>query len=220
MKKFNASYIGIRKDLLKFIEGGNNIVLDVGCANGNNGKYLLENKYATEVYGIEYDTEMAIEAQKKNTQVFLGDLNNFGFLKHVSEECPQMDYILCGDVLEHLIEPLHTLSVLAQMLKTDGSIIISVPNIAHIELFIQVYLNGTWPQNERCIFDKKHLRWFTKNELYELVALSGLKVDEYHRKFRARDAKGSKFTWKYKLLKLINKDMVTFQHIVKCSHGK
>jgi len=120
--------------------------------------------------------------------------------------------------LEHLNNPLQVLKELKELLKSNGKIIISLPNIAHIELFIQIYIKGTWPKNERGIFDKTHLRWFTRKDVFELITASGLKLITYERKFRSRDAIGSKFSWKYKLLKIISKDLVTFQHIIVCSH--
>ena len=61
---FNKSYIGLRTELLGLIEGNSNIVLDVGCALGVNGDYLIQNNIATSVYGIEFDAKMAGEAEK------------------------------------------------------------------------------------------------------------------------------------------------------------
>lgn len=51
--EFNKSYIGLRTDLLNLIEGESNTVLDVGCASGTNGDYLLKNNKADVVYGVE-----------------------------------------------------------------------------------------------------------------------------------------------------------------------
>lgn len=219
MSVYNSSYIGLRKDLLKYINHGEHYVLDVGCALGINGKYLLENNYANQVIGIEYDEDMAQEASNNCTRVFCGDLNDEEFRSSVLKEDYAFDYILFGDILEHLYNPWEVLAHLKSLLKSDGSIIISLPNIGHIELFIQVFIKGTWPRNERGIFDKTHLRWFTKRDVYDLVTSADLKVTHYERKFRARDAQGSKFDWKMKFLKRINKDLVTFQHIVVCKHA-
>lgn len=219
MAEYNTSYIGLRKDLIKYIPHGEHVVLDVGCALGVNGKYLLGNKYAKEVIGIEYDESMAKEATRYNTKVFCGDLNDEGFRASVLEESMFFDYILFGDILEHLYDPLKVLTELKTMLKPHGKVIISLPNIAHVELFIQVFIKGTWPQNDRGIFDKTHLRWFTRKDAYSLMKSAGLEVLTYDRKFRARDAKGSKFDWKTNIVKYINKDFVTFQHILVCTHG-
>lgn len=217
--EYNESYIGIRPDLLRYIVGKSNIVLDVGCALGVNGRFLIENRKADEVYGIEYDPNMASEAEKYNTKVFCGNLNDGIFIKNILEETPLFDYILFGDILEHLYDPLKVLSEFKTVLKPNGQIIISLPNIGHIELFIQVFIKGTWPKNERGIFDKTHLRWFTRKDVFSLVELANLEVINYEPKLRARDAIGSRFDWKTKILRRINRDLVTFQHIIVCKHA-
>lgn len=218
MPKYNSSYIGLRKDLIKYIPKGDHCVLDVGCALGINGKYLLENKYANKVIGVEYDNHMAEEASEFNSKVYCGDLNDSNFRTSVINQNLTFDYILFGDILEHLVDPWKVLAELKSTLKPDGRIIVSLPNIAHIELFVQVFIKGTWPRNDRGIFDKTHIRWFTRKDAFNLATSAQLEVIQYERKLRARDAKGSKFTWKTNLLKRIHKDLVTFQHIMVCKH--
>lgn len=219
MSEFNNSYIGLRRDLIKYIDKGEHIILDVGCALGVNGNFLLNNHYASKVVGIEYDAKMATEASKCNSEIFCGDLNDKVFRESILNSEYAFDYILFGDILEHLYKPGRVLKELKSKLKPQGKVIISLPNIAHIELFIQVYLKGSWPQNSRGIFDRTHIRWFTRKDVFDLVSSSNLEVITYERKFRSRDAIGSKFNWKTKFLKLINKDLVTFQHIVVCKHA-
>lgn len=219
MKNFNTSYIGLRSDLLKYISGHNNSVLDVGCANGTNGKYLLDNNIAKVVYGVEFDKEMATEAEKYYTKIYTGNLDERDFRKEIVTHDIKFDYIIFGDILEHLIDPQLVLNELKSILRKDGKIIISLPNIAHIETFIQVFIKGTWPKNPRGIFDATHLRWFTKKDVYTLVSSCELTVNTYEPKLRARDALGSKFNWKYNIIKNINKEWVTFQHIIVCSHA-
>ena len=217
---FNKSYVGLRDDLLKYVKGENVSVLDVGCANGVNGKYLLDNDIADVVYGIEYDKAMSDVAESVYTKTFNGDLNSNKFIEEIVSTDVAFDYIIFGDILEHLVDPLNVLMRIKKMLKQDGKIIISVPNVAHIEFFIQVYLKGTFPQNNRGLFDKTHVRWFTKKDAYKLVQNSGLKVLEYENKYRFRDGSStySKYKLLYYFLKLFRKDLVTFQHILICTH--
>lgn len=219
MEKFNASYIGLRDDLIKHIKGTNLTILDVGCATGTNGNFLLDKEIASKVVGVEFDHIMAEKAKLKYDSVFVGDLNSIDFLKKITAKNHTFDYIIFGDILEHLVNPLETLKHFKKLLNSEGKIILSVPNIAHLELFIQVYIKGTWPKNERGIFDKTHLSWFTKKDIEKTVNQSGLKVLLYERKLRGRDA-NQKFNFFTKILKLINKDWVTFQHIIVCKHGK
>lgn len=218
MTSFNSSYIGLRPDMLKYITGKNLIVLDVGCATGENGRFLLKNRMASTVVGIEFNDIMAKKAEDSVTYVFQGDLNKSEFRKIIISNSPQYDYIIFGDILEHLLEPEEVLKDLIKQLKPSGKVIISLPNIAHIELFIQIYIKGIWPENQRGIFDRTHLRWFTRLNAFLMVENCGLQVINYQRNYRSRDALGSTFNWKYRIIKWINKDWVTFQHIIVCNY--
>lgn len=214
MKDFNPSYVGVRHDLIKHITSKNNYILDVGCANGANGKFLLEQGLAQYITGIEYDSKMSNEAKENYNKIFIGDLDNKNFLEEVLEDDTKYDYIIFGDVLEHLKSAESVLRNLTALLKPKGKVILSVPNIAHLELFVQVYLNGHWPRNDRGIFDKTHLTWFTKKDILEMVLRCGLKNVEYYSNTRSRDKIGSQFTWPYKILRKIKPELFTFQHIL------
>ena len=216
-KPFNPSYIGVRSDLISLIKGDSLSILDVGCANGANGKFLKDKNIADTVYGIEYDSDMAEISKTYYDNVLIGDLNSAEFLNKISDIKLKFDYIIFGDILEHLIDSELVLKTIStNLLKDNGEVIISVPNIAHIELFIQVYIKGTWPRNSRGIFDKTHLTWFTKKDALTIVENSNLKLINYYSNSRSRDAIGSKFTFFYKILRLINKNWFTFQHIMIC----
>ena len=68
----------------------NKKICDVGCNNGKTA--LLLKKYAAEVFGIEKDPSLAIEARQKGIEVIEGDIVNIGL--------PPADYyfIWYGDV--------------------------------------------------------------------------------------------------------------------------
>lgn len=212
----NLSYIGLRLDLLSEIEGNENIILDVGCATGTNGKYLIEKNKAQLIYGIEIDEAMASKAKAYYTDVLVTDLNNRDSIDNFS--IASFDYILAGDVLEHLDEPLIVLKKLTRLLKKGGKIIISLPNIQHIDVFIHLFIKGTWPQNSRGIFDRTHKRFFTINDISNLISNAGLKIYKIKRNFRYRDAVGSKFPFYGYLLKRFFSRYYTFQYIAVCSN--
>lgn len=214
MLNFNKSYTGLRKEILHKIEGQNLIVLDVGCANGVLGNYLINNNISKEVYGIEVNSEMAKVAKINYDKIFEGNLDDLAFLEFIIQEIPNCDYIIFGDILEHLKDPEIILKRFVTKLKLNGRVIISLPNVAHLELLINVYIKGSWPRNNRGIFDKTHLRWFTRKDAVELCKNSGLKLISYDPIYRSRDKLNSKFSLKYKLIKLLNKDLVTFQHLI------
>jgi 2-polyprenyl-3-methyl-5-hydroxy-6-metoxy-1,4-benzoquinol methylase len=212
---FNKSYIGLRRDLLKYIQENGCRVLDVGCGIGINGKYLKENGIASYVVGIEIDDSMAEVARDTVDEIIVADLN-----RKAIEELGlnvNFDYILLGDILEHLLDPWSILKDLSNKLNKKGTIIISLPNIQHIETFLQIYVNGAWPFNNRGIFDRTHVRFFTYSNIIDLIDDAGLHVIKCEKKFRYRDAIGSNFPFKSeKILTRFFPKLFTFQYIFVC----
>lgn len=211
---FIPSYVGLRHELVSLItsENRNIRVLDVGCSNGVNGEYLLNNKIASEVWGLEYSSEMAAVAKEKLTNVFVGDVEEMDF--DVIFDGVTFDYMVFGDVLEHLRDPVKVLSKLENYLNPGGGVIISVPNMQHVSALWELIVKGDWPANERGIFDKTHLRVFTRKVLIRLVTSIGFEVSSLDRRFRYRDEIGSKFPFYGRLLKTIFPDFYTFQYII------
>jgi 2-polyprenyl-3-methyl-5-hydroxy-6-metoxy-1,4-benzoquinol methylase len=214
--EFNTSYTGLRNDLVSEITGTNKIILDVGCATGTNGKYLLDKGIAKKIYGIEIDPQMAEEAQKNYEQVFVGSLDDDALLNSLNHY--RFDAIICGDVLEHLDNPWNVLKHFGSLLNINGIIIISLPNIQHIDVLIHLHLKNTWPVNTRGIFDKTHKRFFTFSDVKNLVASAGLKIIKVKRNFRFRDRLGSRFPLHGIVLKKLFKRLYTFQFIIVCTH--
>ena len=210
--QFNTSYIGLRDDLIQYIHGTNKRILDIGCATGVNGHYLKDKKIAALVVGIEIDSDMAAQAKNFLDDVIIGNIEDINILDKIEER--KFDYILIGDVLEHLKDPWSLINRLAIMLDINGKFIISVPNIQHVELFISVYINGIWPHNNRGIFDRTHLRWFTYKNILQLEERCNIKIEKIDRIFRYRDSLESKFPFYGKLLKKFFPNLFTFQYVV------
>ena len=164
------------------------------------------------VAGLELDSKMARLAANVLDEVFCGNIEvpeaRYFAARH------KYDYIILGDVLEHLSDPSPVLRELAMTLKVGGRAIICVPNIRHIDVFIHIFLKKTWPRNARGIFDTTHKSFFTKHDLETMIMMVGLKPALWIRKFRYRDAIGSRFPWHGRLLKKCFPDLFTFQHIV------
>jgi SAM-dependent methyltransferase len=85
------------------------------------------------------------------------------------------DYIIMGDILEHLRDPWQVIVNLKQMLKAGGEILASIPNVGHIST-IYALLHGKWQYEEAGILDRTHLRFFTKQSVRDIMENAGLKV--------------------------------------------
>ena len=84
------------------------------------------------------------------------------------------DYIVMGDVLEHLIDPQTILKKLYPLLKPGGCILIIVPNIRYWRVLLNLILKDEWEYKEWGILDYTHLRFFTKKSIVRLFKKTGL----------------------------------------------
>jgi 2-polyprenyl-3-methyl-5-hydroxy-6-metoxy-1,4-benzoquinol methylase len=153
-------------------------VLDVGCATG----YLAAElgRRGCDVVGIEYDPVAAEQARAWCRELVVGDLESDAVRAEVQGlVAGDVDAIVCADVLEHLRDPWATLAWLRTLLAPGGKAIISVPNIAHWTAR-RALLRGRFDYADFGLFDRTHLRFFTRASARELAHRAGFAVQEEH----------------------------------------
>lgn len=178
---FNKSYIGNRSDILELIDPSFKKILDVGCSVGRLGADI-KLKTTGEVIGIEINAEMSQIAAKKLNKIIIGDVEELN--TEVISEKEYFDCIIFGDILEHLKDPWSTLKEYSKLLKKNGVIILSLPNISHVSTLSSLIFLDYWPYRERGIHDKTHLRFFTLKNIRELVHYADLSIIKTIRKYR------------------------------------
>lgn len=175
MAKFNPAYIRNRRDVISLLKEIPSHILDVGCSNGALGQDLKRAFPDAIVIGIEQDPAMAEVARLQLNKVIVADLDNAAWSDNLTDHT--FDLIICADVLEHLKKPWEVLYILQQVLTPEGYLIVSLPNVRHWSVFYQVFVKGDWPILNSGIFDKTHLRFFTKRSAKRLIEKSGLTVE-------------------------------------------
>jgi 2-polyprenyl-3-methyl-5-hydroxy-6-metoxy-1,4-benzoquinol methylase len=100
-------------------------VLDVGCGTGSISEIIRKMTRARLVC-IEPDAERAAIASSRGLRVFQTSVSE----EFLREHGP-FDTIVLADVLEHLPDSAEMVSLLKQGMVPDGSIVASVPNVAH-----------------------------------------------------------------------------------------
>ena len=156
----------------ELFEGRGRRLLDVGAADGYLAQLLTDRGF--DVTCVEGNPILASEARKKCACVLMSDLN-----REVPTINGTFDVIVYGDVLEHLQDPLAVLLHLNRNLARDGLVLISVPNVAHLWMRIQLML-GKFDYAERGILDRTHLRFFTLKSFRKFVQDSGLRLDKLY----------------------------------------
>jgi SAM-dependent methyltransferase len=146
--------------------------LDVGCATGYLAAELVA-RGAT-VVGVEADPAAASAASAACERVVTGDVESEPCRGALRALAP-FDALVCGDILEHLRDPWDALAFLATLLRAGGTAAVSVPNVAHWT-GRRALLRGRFPYAEHGLFDRTHLRFFTRARARELVEGAGLRV--------------------------------------------
>ena len=148
--------------------GHNKRVLELGCAGGHVTRAL--NKQGCRVTGIEIDPESAIRAKVGAEEVITADLCDLSWADKLEPE--QFDVVLAGDVLEHLSVPHHVLRACRALLKPSGTLVVSLPNIAHVDARLAL-LQGRFDYRPWGLLDDTHLRFYTKESAGQLLGEAG-----------------------------------------------
>ena len=164
-------YTNPRADVLPFVPEGLNRVLDVGCASGLFGESLKQ-KGVPEVWGIEMNAEVAEAARPRLDRVEVGDC------MQIIPTLPDahFDAVTFTDVLEHLAWPDEALRLVLPKLAPGGVVITSLPNLRHWNALWEIVMDGDFRYREEGIFDRTHLRFFTRKSIPDLFSRAGYEI--------------------------------------------
>ena len=145
-------------------------ILDIGTADGYLGALLTQQGHS--LVGVETDCAAAEHARPYYDIIHCVDIEDFDFPYR-----NHFDIVLFADVLEHLRRPEEVLRRCLPCLKSDGEIIVSVPNVANIFVRMSLLL-GYFEYTERGILDRTHLRFYTRSTLQRMVQNCGYRIVE------------------------------------------
>jgi methionine biosynthesis protein MetW len=148
------------------------MLLDVGCGEGTFAK-LAKNKF-DHLYGIDLCFRALKSANNKNLQVVKGNLNKEG----ISFQNDTFDAVTCLDVIEHVFDPVALLSEINRVLRKNGVLILTTPNVRFIECVSLLLLKGQFPKtsNDHDTYNGGHINYFTFRDLRNLLKKSGFKL--------------------------------------------
>jgi len=150
------------KRLSHYLKDGDSI-LDIGCGNGRFLYHLLKyGKY--KLYGTELEGNSAKRARRiKEINLKIGSLNAKDFPSN------SLKAVTLFHVFEHLSEPQKILTIIHQILKKNGILFISFPNITSIQSKI---FKGKWLHLD----PPRHLFFFSPDDFIKLMDKKGFKL--------------------------------------------
>src|SRR3972149_5569345 len=148
--------------------------LDVGCGEGTLGK-LMKAKFGEKCFLLGIDiSETALKyARQYYQQVFQCDIESDDISTVVGEQ--KFDYLICLETLEHLFKPEGILQQFARLIKNDGYLITSFPNIAWWKFRIDL-LRGNFPPGYKLLHPSEHIQNFTLISFTRLLEENGFTI--------------------------------------------
>jgi 2-polyprenyl-3-methyl-5-hydroxy-6-metoxy-1,4-benzoquinol methylase len=159
-----------RQDLLDRIATDAKSILEFGCGEAPLGA-ALKQRQKCRVVGIEIDRHAAAIAKKRIDDVYCGDAREIIALVH-----EEFDWIIGGDIIEHLDDPWTFLSDLRRITKPGGRLLLSIPNLSHAALVADL-LAGRFDYVYMGMACVGHLRFFTRHSIAEMLSIAGWSVE-------------------------------------------
>jgi SAM-dependent methyltransferase len=142
-------------------------VLDVGGGEGYLSRLLHERGYHVVCLAAPGSVSADFPA---DVEVIEADLD-----RESPAFSDPFSFIICGDVIEHLRDPRKTLCWLRSQLAPGGRLVASLPNSGHW-YFRWTILRGRFPADDRGLFDRTHLHFYTWEGWLGLMRSAGLDV--------------------------------------------
>lgn len=170
-------------ELYKESRPGKSQILDIGCGqNAVLSKYIAKED---EYYGCDYYPKIK---NKKITNYHQIDLNNQELNKIIKDK---FDFVFCGEVIEHIFSPDHLLREIGKILKKNGVLILSTPNLAYLpnRLMLLLGISPFFLENSsdyklgrytkalgQMNITEGHIKVFTYQALKELFELTNFEI--------------------------------------------
>jgi ubiquinone biosynthesis O-methyltransferase len=147
-------------------------VLDIGCGVGIISLYIA-NK-GNEVLGIDI-SEKAINAAKKSAKI-LGLKNaSFKAIDFLDADFQErFDFIICCEVLEHLIDDKLAIRKIHNLLKANGTLFLSTRSEKDLMHKVQIKLFG----KDKFDISVGHLRRYSTEKSIQILKLNEFKITE------------------------------------------
>jgi 2-polyprenyl-3-methyl-5-hydroxy-6-metoxy-1,4-benzoquinol methylase len=152
-------------------------VLELGPAAGHFTKALVDR--GCRVVAIEVDPAAAEHAARLAERMIVGDLSDPAVVESAIDD-ERFDVVVAGDVLEHLPDPLRVLRACRGALKPGGFVVLSLPNIAHADVKLQL-LRGRFAYQDTGLLDRTHLHFFTLHSIEEMIRDAGFVMVDLRR---------------------------------------
>lgn len=149
-------------------------VLDIGCGCGSTAAHVKKRYPDVHFTGVEPNDRAAELARESLDTVFNGIFEDW-VAKAANES---FDAVVLSDVIEHVVDPVGFMRKLVEYPGVaNATFLVSVPNCAVWYNRIRTAL-GKFDYTWSGLYDRTHLRFYTKRSVRDVLRYTGLEVIE------------------------------------------
>jgi 2-polyprenyl-3-methyl-5-hydroxy-6-metoxy-1,4-benzoquinol methylase len=194
MKKTVAYFSQTRPEMIAIVPEGINTLLDIGCGAGTFGTALKQARPELRIFGIEFNAEVVNPVPSSFEKVWIGDVNM------ILPSLPELTYdlIVFNDLLEHLVNPQEVLDKCVRLLRPEGRIMASIPNMRFWPILSDLLFQAEWRYRDAGVMDETHLRFYTRKSIIRMFQEAGFSVERIE-----GINKTSTLSWRWRILNLL-----------------
>lgn len=160
--------------ILAMLPAGLTKVVEVGCMRGSLAREYLKTNPQCLWVGIDIDADNARIARSVCSEVHCMDIEDMSDAG--MDALGPVDAWVFGDTLEHLKDPWRILRRIRDRMPPSGAVVACIPNAQHWSF--QSRLNiGLFRYEDQGLFDRTHLRFFTRITIFEMFQSTGYRID-------------------------------------------
>ena len=160
--------------VLEIIPSESSKIIEIGCGSGALAREFKALNPHCHYVGLDIVQEYANMAARYCDEVIVTDIEKQDadfFQKYNDRDC-----WIFADALEHLIDPWCVLRKVRQTIPDHGTVVACIPNAQNWSLVGNLAI-GNFRYQDSGLLDRTHLRWFTRQTMFELFEGTGFAVE-------------------------------------------
>lgn len=146
-------------------------LLDIGCGEG----WIMEKFFQSGVSVAGFDfSNFALEKHNPHLLPFFQQGNIYGLLREKSALQTTFDFIVCANVLEHVVDPVKLLCIISRLMHHQSILVLIVPN--DFSVLHQYLLQEKKVSREFWLRYPDHLSYFNKQSMERFLSDMGFVI--------------------------------------------
>lgn len=162
-------------DLLRMMPAQSKNILEIGCSSGALAREFKKINPACHYWGMDIEPSYIELAKRYCDTASVGNIEEMPITFY--EEQRDKDCWVFADTLEHLRDPWRILREIRKVIPEHGVVVASIPNVQHWSVFAKLSM-GDFRYADNGIFDRTHLRWFTRQTINEMFQECGFSITQ------------------------------------------